>query len=307
MRVLVTGGSGYLGSAIARALRRRGHSPIVFSRHPDTSVPCVAGDLRSRQDVDAAVRQVDAVCHAGALVSIWQRRREDFDDVNVAGTRHVLDACREHRIARLIYTSSFLALPPAGREAPLSANDYQRTKVRALQLVRDAARAGLSVVTMVPGVVYGPGPVTEGNLVSRLLADHLQSRLPGIVGADRCWSFAWIEDVAEAHVSALDHHAPATEYAVGGPNERQMRLFEIARDVTGKPLPRRLPAKVVRAVGRLDELRASLGGGPPLVTSGAVKIFQEDWPLDSRASTADLGYAPHALESGVRAVLGGLT
>jgi farnesol dehydrogenase len=307
MRVLVTGGSGYLGSAIARALRRRGHSPIVFSRRPDTSVPGVAGDLRSRKDVDAAVRQVDAVCHAGALVSIWQRRREDFDDVNVVGTRHVLDACREHRIARLIYTSSFLALPPAGRAAPLGANDYQRTKVRALQLVRDAARAGLSVVTMVPGVVYGPGPVTEGNLVSRLLSDHLQGRLPGIVGADRCWSFAWIDDVADAHVSALDHHAPASEYAVGGPNERQIRLFEIARDVTGKGLPRRLPASVVSALGRLDELRASLGGRPPLVTSGAVRIFQEDWPLDSRASTADLGYAPRALETGVRALLGDLT
>ena len=112
------------------------------------------------------MRQVDAVCHAGALVSIWQRRSEDFDDVNVVGTRHVLDACREHRIARLIYTSSFLALPPAGREAPLAANAYQRTKVRALQLVRDAAQAGLSVVTMVPGE-SGPGPATEGNLVSR--------------------------------------------------------------------------------------------------------------------------------------------
>ena len=307
MRVLVTGGSGYLGSAIARALRRRGHSPIVFSRHPDPTVPCVAGDLRSRQDVDAAVRQVDAVCHAGALVSIWQRRSQDFDDVNVVGTRHVLDACREHRIARLIYTSSFLALPPAGREVPLAANAYQRTKVRALQLVRDAARGGLSVVTMVPGVVYGPGPATEGNLVSRLLSDHLHRRLLGIVGADRCWSFSWIDDVADAHVSALDHHAPAAEYAVGGPNERQMRLFEIAREVTGRPLPRRLPASVVSVVGRLDELRASLGGGPPLVTSGAVKIFQEDWPLDSRASTADLGYAPRALEPGVRAVLGGLT
>ena len=64
-------------------------------------------------------------------------RSEDFDDVNVVGTRHVLDACREHRVARLIYTSSFLALPPAGREAPLAANDYQRTKV-----ARTAARTG---------------------------------------------------------------------------------------------------------------------------------------------------------------------
>jgi nucleoside-diphosphate-sugar epimerase len=307
MRVLVTGGRGYLGSAIARALARRGHSPIVFSRHPDARVRSMRGDLRSMDDVTVAVRQVDAVCHAGALVSLWSKRREDFDDANVGGTRHILDACRDHRIARLIYTSSFLALPPAGKTSPLEANDYQRTKVRGLELVRAAAHAGLPVVTMIPGVVYGPGPATEGNLVARLLRDHLSKRLPGIVGADRCWSFAWIDDVADAHVSALDLASPRSEYVVGGPNEPQIRLFEIARDVTGRELPRRLPGWVVRLAGAFDVMRADLTGRAPLVTPGVVKIFQEDWPLDSRASQADLGYAPRALDSGVRAVLGGLT
>jgi NAD+-dependent farnesol dehydrogenase len=307
MRVLVTGGTGYLGSAIVRALSRRGHSPFSFSRHPQANAASIRGDLRSREDVDAAVRQVDAVCHAGALVSIWQRRRDAFDDVNVAGTRHILDACRAHRAARLVYTSSFLALPPAGRSAPLTANDYQRTKVRALELVREAGRMGVPVVTLVPGVVYGPGPTTEGNLVARLLGDHLHGRLPGIVGADRLWSFAWIDDVAEAHVSALERGVPGREYGVGGLNEPQMRMFEIARDVTGRALPRRLPAGLVGLVGALEEARARVGGPPPRVTRGAVKIFQEDWPLDSRASMADLGYAPRALAAGLTAVLGGLT
>jgi nucleoside-diphosphate-sugar epimerase len=307
MRVLVTGGRGYLGSAIVRALIRRGHSPIVFSRNADARVPSIEGDLRSREDVVAAVRQADAVCHAGALVSVWQRRREDFDDINVKGTGHILDACREHRVARLIYTSSFLALPPSGKISPIAANDYQRTKVRALQLVRDATRGGLPVVTMVPGVVYGPGPATEGNLVTRLLTDHLHGRLPGIVGADRRWSFAWVDDVAEAHVSALERTSPTSEYIVGGPNEAQMRLFEIARDVTGHALPRRLPGWLVKAAGALDVIRASATGRPPLATPGVVKIFQEDWSLDSRAAAADLGYAPRGLDSGVRTVLGELT
>ncbi|MEO7274953.1 MAG: NAD(P)-dependent oxidoreductase, partial [Vicinamibacterales bacterium] len=97
MRVLVTGGSGYLGSAIVRALARRGHQPVSFSRHPPpspTPVRAIVGDLRSRADVEAAVGQCDAVCHAGALVSLWRRRSRDFDEVNVNGTRHVLDACR---------------------------------------------------------------------------------------------------------------------------------------------------------------------------------------------------------------------
>jgi nucleoside-diphosphate-sugar epimerase len=307
MRVLVTGGRGYLGSAIAGALARRGHSPVVFSRRPDPGVLSIRGDLRSSEDVSSAVRQADAVCHAGALVSVWRKRREDFDDVNITGTEHVLDACRKHRVARLIYTSSFLALPPPGKTAPIAANDYQRTKVRALRLVRAAASGGLPVVTMVPGVVYGPGPATEGNLVLRLLRDHLQGRLPGIVGADRRWSFAWIDDVAEAHVAALEHATPAAEYIVGGPNEPQMRIFEIAREVTGHALPRRLPGWLVTAAGAMDVLRGHLTGRAPLATPGVVKIFQQDWSLDSRASQADLGYAPRALDSGVRVVLGELT
>jgi NAD+-dependent farnesol dehydrogenase len=310
MRVLVTGGTGYLGSALVRALARRGHTPLVFSRQDartDTRIPLRRGDLRSRTDVDAAVRDVDAVCHAGALVSIWRRRRQDFDDVNVTGTRHVIDACLARRTTRMVYTSSFLALPPSRATAPLRANDYQRTKVEALELVRAAARSGAPIVTLVPGVVYGPGPATEGNLVARLLHDHLHGRLPGIVGADRQWSFAWIDDVADAHAVALERGLPGSEYIVGGENAPQMRLFEIARDVTGRRLPRRLPGSLVRLAAAADELRAQVTGPPPLVTRGVVDIFQEDWALDSAASTADLGYAPRALDPGVRAVLGELS
>jgi len=306
LRVLVTGGSGYLGSAIVRALARRGHQPIPFSRHPLTShadFHTIRGDLRSRADLDEATRQCDAVCHAGALVSLWRRRSLDFDEVNVEGTRNVIDACRARGLDRVIYTASFLALPPAGRSTSIAANDYQRTKVAALSLVRDAVRSGTPIVVLIPGVVYGPGPATEGNLVSRLLRDHLAGRLPGIVGGDRQWAFAWVDDVAEAHVTALERGEIGAEYAVGGENAPQMRIFEVVRTVTGRPLPRRLPSALVRLAGAAEEIRARIGGPPPLVTRGAVEIFGHDWPLDSRRAVADLGYAPRALEPGLRAVL----
>src|SRR4051812_34885720 len=98
MRVLVTGGTGYLGSAVVRAPARRGHLPMVFSRRvaprDRSGVRAIHGDLRTRADVVAAVAHCNAVCHAGALVSLWQRRARDFDDVNVEGTRHVIEACR---------------------------------------------------------------------------------------------------------------------------------------------------------------------------------------------------------------------
>jgi dihydroflavonol-4-reductase len=124
-----------------------------------------------------------------------------------------------------------------------------------------------------------------------------------VVGADRHWSFAWIDDVAEAHVAALERGRVGAEYAVGGENAPQMRIFEVARAVTGRPLPRRLPSALIRAVGAMEEARARVGGPPPLVTRGAVDIFRHDWPLDSRGAQAELGYGVRPLEAGLRAVL----
>src|SRR6478672_9895450 len=162
MRVLVTGGTGYLGSAIVGALQRAGHEPTVFAR---TARP------------------------------------------------------------RVVYTSSFLALPPAGHPQALTANHYQRTKVVARDVARRAAADGLPIVTLYPGVVYGPGPATEGNLVRRLMDDQLRGRLPAVIGPEHTWSFSYVDDVAEAHVAALLHPAPAREYTVGGVNAPQRSIY----------------------------------------------------------------------------------
>ena len=306
MRVLVTGGTGYLGAAIVRALADRGHSPVVFARHATrSSLPgtLIDGDIRSRTAIESAARQADAICHTAALVSVWQRRREDFTDVNIGGLQNVLEVCRIRNIERLIYTSSFLALPPAGKSLPLAANDYQRTKAAALEIARTAAQRGAPITTLVPGVIYGPGPFTESNLVGRLLRDHLRKRLPGLVGADRQWSYAWIDDVAEAHVAALERAHAATEHVIGGENAPQMRVFEILRELTGRRLPRRIPLWLATVVAATEEAAAHLLGRTPRLTRATVEIFRHDWPLDSQRSIERLGYSIRPLEQGIAAML----
>jgi nucleoside-diphosphate-sugar epimerase len=306
MRVLVTGGTGYLGSAIVRALARQGHEPVVFARRASTAgLPgrAVDGDVRDRAAVRRAAEGADAICHAAALVSVWRPRPADFDEVNVGGLESVIEAARILGTPRVVYTSSFLALPPADAAGVLTANDYQRTKVRARAVARAAVEAGLPVVTLVPGVLYGPGASTEGNLIGRLIADHLAGRLPGLIGADRRWSYAYVDDVADAHVSALSRGALGHEYLLGGENAPQMRVFEILRDITGAALPRRLPFVVASAAAVIEETRARLTGRPPLLTRGVVEIFRHDWSMDSSLSADELRYRVSPLESGVRAVL----
>src|SRR5438094_6903798 len=128
MKVLVTGGTGYLGRAIVRALAARGHQLVIFARTATRSgLPgtLIDGDVRDPAALERAAAGCDAISHSAALVSIWRRRREDFDDVNVGGLRNVLAIARALGTPRVLYTSSFVAIPPKGRTEPLAANDYQ--------------------------------------------------------------------------------------------------------------------------------------------------------------------------------------
>ena len=308
MRVLVTGGTGYLGRAIAAALLRAGHEPVVFARHAtgaaDLAVPRIDGDVRDRDTVRDAVRGMDAVIHAAALVSMWQPDPADFDRINVGGLETVIDVCARLGTPRLVVTSSFLALPPAGRSRPLEANDYQRSKVRAREVVKGALRRRAPIVTVVPGVIYGPGIASEGNLVGRMIRDHLAGSLPGLIGAGRTWSFAYIDDVADAHVRALVLGTIGGEYAAGGDNLPQVRAFELVRNLTGRPLPRRIPAPLARLVAFGAELRARRGAPPPL-TRGTVTILSHDWPLDSDRSVHELSYRVTPLADGIQKTLTG--
>jgi farnesol dehydrogenase len=237
---------------------------------------------------------------------VWRKDPAEFDAVNVGGLQSVLAAARAHGIPRVVYTSSFLALPPAGSPHSLTANHYQRTKVVARDVARRAAAEGLPVVTLYPGVVYGPGPATEGNLVGRLMHDQLRGRLPGIIGPEHTWSFAFVDDVAEAHVAAVTHPQPEREYALGGVNAPQGSIYAFVRERRGRAVPPRLPYALATAGAAACEAWTALTGRPPLLTRGVVEIFRRDWPLDSAAARQDLGLHVTALTDGLERALAAL-
>jgi farnesol dehydrogenase len=306
MRVLVTGGTGYLGRAIVRAIVDRGHEPVVFARNATRArLPgrAIDGDVRDRASFEAAARGADAICHSAALVSLWRRDPSEFDKINVGGLENAIAIAQALTLPRLVYTSSFLALPPPDRTTPLEANDYQRTKVAAHRVAMQARDAGAPIVVLYPGVIYGPGVMSEGNLVGRLLADHRAGKLPGVIGGDRIWSFAGVDDVAAAHARAIECAMPGSCYQLGGDNAPQIRAFEILREIEGTAMPRPLPYWLSDLAGAAEELRARVTGRPPLVTRGAVEIFRHDWPLEHADAARDLGLRVTPVASGVANLL----
>lgn len=306
MRVLVTGGTGFLGRAVVQAFVASGHDVVIYGRTASASglsVEAIDGDIRDTAAVCAAAKRCEAICHGAALVATWKPRSRDFDEVNVGGLRTVLDAARRQKVRRVLYTSSFLALVPAGLGAAPKWNDYQRTKAAADMLADAAVRQGAPIVRLYPGVIYGPGAATEGNLVGRMVADHLSGRLLGVIGADRVWSFSFIEDVAAAHAAALRNGATGARYPLGGENAPQMRVYEIVRALTGRALPRRIPDWLASPAAFADELAAAWFRRTPLLTTGTLEILLRDWPLTHARASQDLGYRVTPLEDGVARVV----
>ena len=316
MKVLVTGATGFLGRAVARHLAAHGHALRLLTRSairaaelPEGSEAAV-GDVTDSSSLARAAEGCDAVMHLAALVKLWVPDPERFEATNVRGFENALAAARAAG-ARLVYTSSFIALGPSGPGAldaarphsgPPYRNAYERTKALADAAARAAAARGEDVVILYPGVVYGPGEMTEGNLVARMIADHLNGRLPGLVGpGDRRWSYAFVEDVAEGHALALEKGRPGDRFVLGGENATLVRFFELIREITDHAPPRlRIPYPIASLVGRAQWLWAELTGHPPQLTHGEVGVFREEWACDSAKAVAEIGYEWRPLAEGLR-------
>jgi NAD+-dependent farnesol dehydrogenase len=316
LKVLLTGATGFLGKNVARQLEARGHSLRILARPTSDlrSLPADAevarGDVTRAESVREAAKGCHAVLHMAALVKNWAPDRTRFDAANVGGFRNALAAAQGVG-ARLVYTSSFMAVGPAGPE-PVDeshvhaglryCNDYERTKALADRAAREAAAAGGDVVMLYPGVVYGPGELTDGNLVVQMIADHLNGRLPGVIGpGDRLWSYSFVEDVALGHVLALEKGRAGERYFLCGENATLLDLFAAVRQAAGVAPPRlHIPYPVASLLGRLLWAWADLTGHPPLLTHGVVDVFRRHWAYSSAKAERELGYRPTPLAEGVR-------
>jgi farnesol dehydrogenase len=314
MNLLVTGGTGFLGKAVVRHLLRAGHHVRLLVREVKGELPegveTVRGDVAVPESVAEASRGCDGIFHMAALVKVWVPDRKAFDRVNVGGIRNVL-AAAEREGARLVYTSTFMALGPSGprrqdetlrHPGPPYRNDYERTKVEADRIAREAVATGQDVVLLYPGVIYGPGDLTEGNIVVRMLIDHLSGRFPGFVGAgDRLWSYAFVEDVARGHLLAWEKGRKGEGYLLCGENKTLLELFQLLEKLTGVAPPKRhIPYGVSASLGRILWLWAELTGHPPLLTHEVVNVFREHWAYSSFKAGEELGYASRPLDEGLQ-------
>ncbi|HXJ95214.1 MAG TPA: NAD-dependent epimerase/dehydratase family protein [Terriglobia bacterium] len=315
--VLLTGATGYLGSQIARELVRRGEPFRVLVRDPSrlpfdvAAAGCdvVTGDVCDPDAVARAVRGARFVIHTAALVKMWARRQSDFRRVNVEGLKLLCQAATDAGAERIVYTSSFIALGPSSdanlgealRHTGPFSNEYEQSKAEALDWLRREGFGRYPVMALVPGVIYGPGPFTEGNLVGGMMYQYCFKIMPAIVGSGKQrWSFAHNADVVAAHLAALEKAEAGQEYVLGGDNRSLNDFYAVLAQISGRRRPvRRLPFRVAKLLGGADVAVSIATGHPPTLTPGVVEIFKHDWVYSSAKAVRELGYRITPLEAGL--------
>lgn len=307
MRVLVTGGTGFLGRHLVDALLTRGHCVRVLGRSPEAcrqlteaGVEVHQADIRDAAAVARACEGREAVFHVAALSAAWGKR-PDFFSINVAGTRHVLAGCQTHRVGRLIYVSS-PSVVFRGKDVHEAAEScayprrylavYSQSKKLAEIDVNEAGHRGLATVILRPKAIFGPG---DTSLLPKLLGAARQGRLPQVGAGDNRVDLTYVENVVHALLLALTApQAVGRTYTIT--NGEHVPLWPLIRSIL-KRLDiadglRPLPYWVVYTLAAAMELKATLLGREPLLTRYTTAILGRTQTYDISAARHDLGYAP---------------
>ncbi len=318
MRVLVTGASGMFGKAVAIAFLNRGDDVTVLQRSR-SRLDCreIRGDVTNPVDVARSLDGVNAVVHMAARVSPIGSRRS-FEEVNVGGSANVLTAASRAGVTRLVYVSS-PSVAHVGRaqvgvgatpaQPTLARTRYARSKAKAEILMLEADRPGLSVVSVRPHLVWGPG---DTQLVERVVERARTGRLrlvgPGAALVDT----TYVDNAAEAIVAAIDHADTAHGQALVVSNGEPRPVAELLRSIclaSGvEPPTRHLPLSLTKALGAGAELLWSglaLRSDPPMTRFLAEQLGTAHW-FDQRATREVLQWRPNvSLAEGLERLAGG--
>lgn len=314
-RYFVTGATGFVGAEVAKQLRTRGHQVVALVRSPEKAsllakLGCElhVGDITAPDTLRAGMRGVDGVFHLAAWYKLGvPGARALAESVNIDGTRHVLEVMRELGIARGVHTSSLAVfsdthgglVDESYRYDGPHLSLYDETKWRAhYEVALPAITAGLPLIIVQPGVVYGPG---DTSAIRGLFVRHLRRRLPLVpAGTAYCWGH--VDDTAHAHIEAMEHGRVGESYIIAGPAHSLRDAMRSAARASGRPAPLAgIPPFLLRGLARMLAGVEAFATLPPSLSAETLRVVAGVTYLGSSAKAArELGFAPRPLDEGMR-------
>jgi dihydroflavonol-4-reductase len=311
VNAFVTGGTGFIGSHVVRALLERGHRVRCLVRPSSDAVNLVAldverapGDVTDLDSVRRGMVGCDAVFHVAADYRLYAPDPAVLYRTNVDGTRNVLVAAAEQRVRRIVHTSSVGTLTPTDEGPPANENargalanmvgDYKRSKLLAEREVEGFVSRGLPVVVVSPSTPVGEGDI-KPTPTGQIIVDFLNGRLPAYV--DTGLNVVDVRDVAAGHLLAAERGRVGESYILGHENLSLKELLGMLARVTGLPPPRfKLPHWVPLAIAHVEEPLARVLGRQPRVPLDGVRMSKSRMFFDGGKAVRELGLPQSPIE-----------
>jgi dihydroflavonol-4-reductase len=317
-RVVVTGASGFIGSAVVRALLARG-AHVVAVVEPGahcgniegTDSERVVADIRDAAAVRSACAAARFVFHLAAIYRFWARDPRIFYDVNVGGTINVLAAARAAGCERVVFTSSVAVLglrdTGAGKPADETCHadiahlfgSYKRSKYVAEHEVLRACAEGLDACLVLPTTPLGPGDVGP-TPTGKVVLDYLNGKMPGFV--DTALNVVHVDDLALGHLAALERGRTGRSYILGGENMPMREILQTLADCTSLPMPRlRVPSALAVTAGAASTLiEGRLLRREPRVPLEAARMSTTKMIFNDERARTEIGYVSRPAREAIR-------
>lgn len=319
MKYFITGATGFVGEEVTRQLVEAGHEVIALARTPakardlaELGVAIHQGDITDKESMREPMRGVDGVFHIAAWYEIGVKNKELAERINVDGTRNVLELMQELQIPKGVYTSTVGVFSDTQGQmvdeshsyrpdGEVWLSEYERTKWLAhYEVAQPMIEAGLPLVIVQPGLVYGPG---DTSMVRDVLVQYLQGKLPM---APKYTAYCWahVEDVARGHILAVEKGTPGESYILAGPPATLIEALEIAEEISGVPAPRLHPSPgLIRGLAKVMDLVGALVPLPAEYTGESLRSIAVTYLASNQKAKQGLGYDPRPLEEGLRETL----
>ena len=317
----VTGASGFIGSTLVGHLAEQGavralHRTVGAAERyaGQSAVAECRGDVTNAESLREAMNGCTQVFHLAGYAKNWARKPQTYWNVNVEGLRNVLDVARDVGVRRVVWTSTVMTLGPTPPgdicdetfERPQRPvyTDYEASKMDAERLAdKYVEQYGMEIVTINPTRVFGPGPLTEGNSLAKLIDDYDRGRAPFLLNAGRnVGNYVYVDDVVQGLLLAMAKGRPGERYLIGGHNKPLREFYDAIDDVSGKRHFRiTIRRPMALAIAYTMQWRARLLGLHPPITPPWVRTFLAEWAYSSKKAEGELGYQPRPFEDSLRA------